>query len=144
MSVTVRKAVSGDAHRIAEAEAVYIDCPWTESQVAEEILSETAVFLVAETDGEFCGYVSGAIAADECETSNVAVVERYRRRGIGRALLSAFIGELTKRGVKSVFLLVRDDNAAAVGLYGKCGFNAVGRRKGYYKGRDALIMQLNI
>ena len=70
--------------------------------------------------------------------------EKYRRRGAGYALFSALIAEVKARGVKSVFLLVRSDNAAAIALYGKCGFIKVGERPRYYKGKDALIMRLNL
>ncbi|MDE6618875.1 MAG: ribosomal protein S18-alanine N-acetyltransferase [Clostridiales bacterium] len=142
-TVTVRKAEHSDAHNIAAAEQAYIDCPWTENQIVEEI-SSGAVFLVAEANGEFCGYVSGEVTADECEISNIAVVEQYRRMGVGKTLLASLLNELTVRGVHSVFLLVRDGNVSATALYQSLGFTRVGRRKNYYKGKDALIMRLNL
>lgn len=141
-TVTVRKAERRDAPYIAAAELAYIDCPWTESQIEGEIASG-AVFLVAEIDGEFCGYVSGEVTVDECEISNIAVIEKYRRRGIGKILLASLINELDVRGVRNVFLLVRDGNAPAIALYKSLGFIRVGQRKNYYKGKDALIMRLN-
>ncbi|MDE7406544.1 MAG: ribosomal protein S18-alanine N-acetyltransferase [Clostridiales bacterium] len=142
-TVTVRKAEKRDAHNIAAAEQAYIDCPWTESQIEDEIDSG-AVFLVAESEGEFCGYVSGEVTTDECEISNIAVTEKYRRLGIGKTLLTALISELSVRGVHSVFLLVRDGNTPATALYQSLGFTRVGLRKNYYKGKDALIMRLNL
>ena len=141
--ITVRKAVISDAPSIAAAERAYIDCPWTESQVAEEIDSG-AVFLVAECGGKFCGYVSGEVTVDECEISNIAVIEECRRQGIGRRLLNALLSELVSRSAKSVFLLVRDGNTPAIMLYQSLGFSRVGLRKNYYKGKDALIMRLNL
>lgn len=142
-TVAVRKAVIADAEAIAKTERAYIDCPWTESQIAEEIDSG-AVFLVAETEGNFCGYVSGEITLDECEISNIAVLEEYRRRGVGKKLLTELLAELRTRAVKSVFLLVRDGNTPAIMLYTCLGFSQVGKRKNYYKGKDALIMRLNL
>ncbi|MDE7106926.1 MAG: GNAT family N-acetyltransferase, partial [Clostridiales bacterium] len=82
--------------------------------------------------------------ADECEISNIAVAEKYRRRGVGKTLLTALLSELTARGVHSVFLLVRDGNAPAIALYHGFGFSRVGLRKNYYKGKNALIMRLNL
>lgn len=143
IGIAVRKAERSDAPNIAMAEQAYIDCPWTESQIAEEI-DGGAVFLVAESEGEFCGYVSGRTVDDECEISNIAVVEKYRRQGIGKTLLSSLLTELTVRGVHSVFLLVRDGNVPATALYQSLGFIRVGLRKNYYKGKDALIMRLNL
>ena len=142
--IKIRRAEVSDAPQIAQAENAYIDCPWTERQIAEEILNPAAVFLVAADDGEFCGYVSGVISIDECEMSNIAVSESFRRRGVGKALMTELLNELANRGVQSVFLLVRDGNEPAVNLYTQCGFSCVGKRKDYYKGRDALIMRLNL
>lgn len=141
--IKVRKAQIADAPKIAAAEQAYIDCPWTEAQIKEEIVSPAAEFFVAETDGEFCGYVSAVITADECELSNIAVTEKYRRNGVGRALLTALLNEV-RISVKSVFLLVRDGNTPAIMLYTALGFIAVGVRKNYYKDKDALIMRLNL
>ncbi len=115
-SVTVRRAQPRDVQNIARAEALYIDCPWTVEQIREESERDGSAFFVAEADGECAGY----------------------------ALFSALIAEVKARGVKSVFLLVRSDNAAAIALYGKCGFIKVGERPRYYKGKDALIMRLNL
>ena len=141
---TVRRALLSDAPSIAAAEREYIDCAWNEKQIADEILDTAAVFLTAERDGEFVGYLSGSIAVDECEISNIAVLPQYRRLGAGKALFDAMLKELVSRGVRSVFLLVRTDNAPAVGLYRKLGFAEVGMRPRYYKGQDAAIMRKNL
>ncbi|MCH5155690.1 MAG: ribosomal protein S18-alanine N-acetyltransferase [Clostridiales bacterium] len=141
--ISVRRAEKADAPIIAQAERAYIDCPWTEGQIEQEI-DGGAVFLVAEIDGEFCGYVSGEVTADECEISNIAVTEAHRRKGVGKTLLTALLSEISARNVKSVYLLVRDGNTPAIMLYQSLGFTDVGRRKNYYKGKDALIMRLNL
>ena len=139
----VRRAVAADAPIIAATERAYIDCFWTESQIAEEIAGG-AVFLVAEAQDRFCGYLSGGVTADECEIYNIAVAEEYRRQGVGKTLIDALISELSRRNVKSVYLLVRDGNMPAIKLYQSLGFVQVGLRKNYYKGKDALIMRLNL
>jgi ribosomal-protein-alanine N-acetyltransferase len=45
--------------------------------------------------------------------------------------------------IESVFLEVRASNAAAIALYEKHGFAAVGRRRGYYDApvEDAAVMR---
>lgn len=139
--VTVRRALPTDAQSIAAAEREYIDCAWTEHQILDEIQSRDSVFLTAEHNGAFAGYLSGSVAADECEISNIAVLPQYRRRGVGVMLFGELFCELTRRGVKTVFLLVRVDNMPAVGLYEKLGFARVGVRPRYYKGQDAAIMR---
>ena len=144
IGLIIRRAEPRDADDIAAAEKAYVDCPWNKAQILSEIQDPHAVFLTAETNGKFCGFVSGCIAADECEMSDIAVERKYRRRGVAYALMNEFLSMLRDLDVKSVFLLVRDGNEAATTLYEKCGFMCVGRRPGYYKGKDALIMRLTL
>ena len=142
--IAVRRADIGDASAVADAERKYIDCPWTKEQIEREISDGASVFLVAEDDGAFCGYLSGTVAADECEISNIAVEFECRRRGIGTMLFETLLSEIRSRGVNTVFLLVRSDNVSALALYGKLGFARVGSRRGYYKNGDAVIMRLDL
>lgn len=46
----------------------------------------------------------------------------YMRKGYGRLLLQAVVGELKKMGFEKVFLWVLDDNRNARHFYEKCGF----------------------
>jgi len=77
---------------------------------------------------------------DEAEILNLSVAPEHRRRGIGSALLQAFL-----RGRRGrVFLEVRPSNAAARRLYQRFGFTASGRRSSYYQSptEDAIILQV--
>ena len=103
------------------------------------------MFLVAEQQGKVAGYVVALDAADEGEILNLAVAEGGRRRGLGRALVEAIIAALSERGVRQVYLEVRESNAAARALYAGFGFKDVGRRKGYYRRpvEDAIVLRLD-
>lgn len=140
----IRRANVGDAEFVAELERECIDCPWTIAQIKAEIDNPDCVFFVAEELGVPVGYVSGIVTCDECEMSNIAVASNRRQSGVGRMLMAELLAELERRSVGTTFLLVRDDNAAAIALYEKTGFVGVGIRKGYYSGKNALIMRLNI
>jgi RimJ/RimL family protein N-acetyltransferase len=59
--------------------------------------------------------------------SNVAVLDDYRGRGIGRSLVETAIDAVLQRGGHTVYLYVREDNPAAVHLYSSVGFVAVDR-----------------
>ena len=132
--ITVRKATEADAEKIFAAEKAYMDLPWTLEQVHSEIESARATFLVAECDG----------VLDECDFGNIAVIAEFRRRGVARQLMTEFLSELGRKGVKSVFLEVRSDNAAAIALYERFGFTAINVRVGYYNSKDALIMKKSL
>lgn len=54
--------------------------------------------------------------------ANVAVAEKYRRRGIGRKLTQASIDFAFDQGAKEVFLQVESTNQAAQVLYASLGF----------------------
>ena len=55
--------------------------------------------------------------------SSLAVDSARGRRGIGRELVEAFVGEASARGMDSVYLTTdADDNDSVNLFYGKCGF----------------------
>jgi ribosomal protein S18 acetylase RimI-like enzyme len=54
--------------------------------------------------------------------ANVAVHPEYRRRGIARSLTKQSLARARMRGVKSVWLHVRQENRAAIDLYTEQGF----------------------
>lgn len=143
-NITIRRAKPADVPNIAAAEKAYIDCPWTEMQIADELTKDNAVFFVATRGGEFAGYISAVYAADECEVANVAVVEAFRRSGVATELFSALISAARSRGAKTFFLLVSERNDGARRLYEKLGFKELCRRKNYYGTADAISMRLSI
>ncbi|HEV2829089.1 MAG TPA: ribosomal protein S18-alanine N-acetyltransferase, partial [Pyrinomonadaceae bacterium] len=88
------------------------------------------------------GYIVARLGADELHINNVAVRDRYRRSGIGRALLDFILAEGKRSGVSRAFLELRAGNAAALALYESCGFRVNSRRGKYYSEpvEDALVM----
>lgn len=120
--------------------------PWTLGDFRECVTSE-ATFLVAETPEGIAGYVVALDAADEGEILNLAVAPGGgRRHGTGRALVEAVLASLQERGVRQVYLEVRESNAAARSLYAAHGFGEVGRRTKYYRRpvEDAIILRAAI
>jgi ribosomal protein S18 acetylase RimI-like enzyme len=81
-------------------------------------------------------------AAGEAELLRIAVDPAHRGQGLGQRLLEACQGALAARGMAHLFLEVRASNAAAIRLYGACGWRRCGLRPGYYPdGEDALLLQ---
>ncbi len=54
--------------------------------------------------------------------ANVAVLPQFRRKGIGKALTQHAISYLRGRGCEAIWLQVKQENSAAVGLYHGLGF----------------------
>jgi ribosomal-protein-alanine N-acetyltransferase len=88
--------------------------------------------LVSECAGEVTGFLMGREVADEAEVFTFAVLPKFRRQGHGGALVSAAIEGMRSRGVKNVFLEVRESNLGAIAFYEAFGFSKVGYRKVYY------------
>jgi L-amino acid N-acyltransferase YncA len=75
----------------------------------------------------------------------VAVAERARGKGVGRALLEALIEESERNGIWTLQASIFPENTASVKLYLRCGFREVGRREriGSQNGvwRDTLLFE---
>lgn len=91
------------------------------------------------------GYFVWMIVEEECHILNFTIASGRQKRGLGKWMLSRLLVSLAEYKLKSVFLEVRTSNKSAINLYGKNGFEIVGRRKNYYPsftGReDALVMK---
>jgi len=99
-------------------------------------------FLVAEDANQVVGFlVWRAVAADEAEILNLAVVPEFRRRGLARGLLEGALRTL--KG--DFFLEVRASNQAALDFYKSLGFQEVRQRKGYYAAppETAIVMKFH-
>jgi [ribosomal protein S18]-alanine N-acetyltransferase len=98
--------------------------------------------LVSESAGEVTGFLMGREVADEAEVFTLAVAPKYRRQGHGAALVSAAIDGLRSRGVKNLFLEVRESNLGAIAFYERFGFSKIGYRKVYYRYPDEAAITM--
>jgi ribosomal-protein-alanine N-acetyltransferase len=110
-------------------------------------------FLVAESDGKIQGYIMCRIErgwskrgklspAKLCHIVSIAVMEPYRRRGIGGELIKNAMRKGRKiYNCNEGYLEVRVSNVPAIELYIKLDFTKVKRNYGYYlDGEDAWVM----
>jgi ribosomal-protein-alanine N-acetyltransferase len=104
-----------------------------------------AVLLIAIKDDEshyIAGMFSGAVVVDELQIDDLAVNERFRRKGVGKMLLKSALSLASRLGARTAILEVRSANLAARALYEKEGFTIAGLRKHYYTSPadDALLL----
>ncbi len=73
---------------------------------------------------------------------SIAVLQEYRRKGIGSALMSETLRIFqAKYDVDAVYLEVRVSNLPAISMYERFGFVKARLIKGYYRdGEDAYVM----
>ena len=129
--------------QIAELEKLCFNDPWSVNSIASELNNRLSLWLVAVEDDCVIGYVGSQTVLGETDMMNIAIHPDYRKQGIGAALISELIAQLSKRNSHSLMLEVRASNTNAISLYQKLGFTEVGRRRNYYRNprEDALILR---
>lgn len=126
----------------AEIERLCFSEPWSEQSLAMLAEGGYGCGVALEVDGATVAYAGMVSVLDEGEIVNVATHPSYRRRGYGRAIMTALLERARDRGVRRLTLEVRLSNAAAQALYASFGFEIVGRRADFYSHprEDAIIM----
>ncbi len=140
-TVLLRRAGREDAEGISELEKQCFARPWSLASL-QESFDAGAEFFVAEDAGHICAYAGVYLIPPEGHMANIAVESRYRRKGVGYAMLGYLLSECERKGIEDFTLEVRPSNEAAIALYEKYGFAEEGRRRAYYddNGEDAVIM----
>ncbi|MBE6943483.1 MAG: ribosomal-protein-alanine N-acetyltransferase [Ruminococcaceae bacterium] len=128
---------------VAGLERENFSLPWSENVLTSELSNPLSLWLVALDGERVIGYIGAQIVPDEADMMNLAVEEKYRRNGIGKALVKQLLKRLQERAVRSLTLEVRVSNLPAVSLYEGLGFKTVGRRPNYYQKpkEDAFILR---
>ncbi len=151
MSVSIREALSGDRERLVD---LMLQLNRSENaieanrrtdragaedslQAAEEQVAKTDGFiLVAEVEGRVGGFLTltfeeGPVyvvpeARPYAHIGDLAVDESLRRRGIGRALMTAAEAAAAKRGYRELVIGVLSGNTAAEAAYRNQGYRDLG------------------
>jgi ribosomal-protein-alanine N-acetyltransferase len=137
LRIELRPGDPGDLDSIAQIQAASAEASQWD---ASEYLKYD--FRVAVCDGRIAGFVVGRqLAEGESELLNLAVDPAFRRRGIGRRLVSA----LTSGHAGSLWLEVRESHLDARKFYKTLGFCDAGYRPGYYpdSGEGAIVMKVH-
>lgn len=124
--------------------AVFVH-PWSAEALAL-LCGESAFGFACVSADTVVAYGGMLTVLDEGQITNIATHPNHRRRGHAAAVLTALLGEARARGLSFVTLEVRESNAAAIALYQKFGFEAVGYRPRFYTCpvEGARIMQCNL
>ena len=144
MSIRIRDAGLTDMPEVVALEKRCFSVPWTPETLKNQIEGESRIFLIAEWEGDFAGYMGLWYVLDEGYITNVATTPAHRRQGVASALIRETAKRAETLGLSFLTLEVRESNSAAQMLYEKHGFAVAGRRKGYYQNpaEDAILMTL--
>lgn len=123
-----------DVHHRFDPQRFFAAGPDTASGYASflgrQLTARDAVVLVAEAEGIVVGYVYAGVEGHDYMSlrgpagvvHDLFVDERFRGRGIARALLEHVLAELHARGVPRVVLSTADRNLEAQRLFARLGF----------------------
>lgn len=134
--VRVRRAVAGDlAALVALEEASFVGDRLSRAQYRRHLDSDSALVLAASVSGQLLGsavlfFRKGSQVA---RLYSLATQREARGRGVGGALLDAAARQARQRGCHALRLEVRADNAAAIRLYEKHGYQRSGQLTAYYE-----------
>ncbi|HEV2363076.1 MAG TPA: GNAT family N-acetyltransferase [Caulobacteraceae bacterium] len=144
--VKTRRAGEADATLLSQLHQRIFADAWGIASI--QALTSEGQAWVADIDGEPCGLLIARQIADEAEVLSLGVLPRQRRRGAARALVTVALSCLRRSGARSAFLEVAEDNAAALALYARSGFEQVARRRRYYRrdggNSDALVLRADL
>lgn len=118
--------------QVAELERLCFAEPWS-AESLRLLLSDGAFGVVLTLKGRVAAYGGMTVVLDEGAVTNIAVSPELRRRGFGRAVTEELLREAEKRGIRSVFLEVRESNAPARRLYEALEFSECGVRRNFYR-----------
>ena len=101
------------------------------------IINDYTFILVFKENEKYVGFLIYQLLYEAAEIIDIFVLEEYRNKGIGKALINKM---LENKDIEKVTLEVKKDNKNAIMLYNSLGFKPVSIRKGYYEGVDAILM----
>ncbi|HLY91263.1 MAG TPA: GNAT family N-acetyltransferase [Acetobacteraceae bacterium] len=99
---------------------------------------------VAEIDGQAAGIVSGGDSETEgaAAVTTMWVAPRFRRRGVGDALIKAVLEWSRSAGYTQVLLWVTERNEQAEKLYERNGFARTGQVSPVRQGEDRIEYEM--
>ena len=148
LSYEINQTTTQDLVEVVEIEETSGLSRWGWESYNAELSRPESIMLVArrlrpDAAGKWLyGFVAARVNADELHINNIGVRDEVRRHGLGSALLHVVLNVGRRMGAVSAVLEVRAGNLPALALYGRRGFEVVGRRRNYYRNppEDALVM----
>lgn len=121
---------------------------WNRRQVEDALLLGNCHYSLAMEGNTCAGFFLSRFGFDEEELLLLGVAPAMRQRGYGAALLEQFLAAARTRGATRALLEMRQGNPAEL-LYRKAGFDQVGVRANYYRGkygdrRDAITFACHL
>lgn len=147
-SVTIRDVELKDADALFALEQECFDVDRLSTRrIRHWIRARNRIFLVVEDNAGLLGYGLAFLHQGTrlSRLYSMAITHRARGRGLAKLLLQKIEAAAVEEGRLFMRLEVANDNASAIGLYQKLGYQSFGTYPNYYEDhKDALRMQKRI
>ena len=136
----IRLGVPDDVRLIAGMSRDYIEhglgWRWTPSRILAALRAPDVNLAVACKGDLLAGFGLMQYKDDEAHLILLAVDARWRRSGVGTALVSWLERCALTAGIGTIYLEARTSNAAARSFYRTLGYQEIALVPGYYQGRE--------
>lgn len=134
----IRWAQESDAKAIHAIECLSFKEPWTYKEVRRAIRNPCVrcMGMVACIGEEIVGYIMYENQKTQLEILNLAVDPKYRRSGIGKALVTKLVSKMSPDTRTAIFAPVVEDNLEAHLFFKAIGFKCVGTTPRFFDGVD--------
>jgi ribosomal-protein-alanine N-acetyltransferase len=141
--VNFEKVKLEDIDEMLKIEKKSFHSHWSRQTFIDEFSADNGHYVAIKDGGRILGYSGFRYVLDEGHITTLAVSPKFRKKGIGTKLIAQLIEDAKVKGLKKLYLEVRQSNVAAQKIYKKFGFKVLDRRREYYQhpGEDALVMQ---
>jgi ribosomal-protein-alanine acetyltransferase len=146
MTILIEDASLNDLGTMVEIEKqCFTSEAFSRQQISYLLTDYNSISLVAKANNEIAGFVilqfyrQDDTVFGHIITINVAV--NFRRMGVAQKLLFECERILKSRSVLECRLEVRQDNAAAIGLYHQLGYVEIGLLEKYYGKKHGLYLK---
>jgi ribosomal-protein-alanine N-acetyltransferase len=132
----IRRATMDDATTLAAIEEASFSGDRVSLRSFRHLLSQgKSVTLVDSAAGELRGYLSLLFRANtrRARVYTIATAPSWQGRGVAARLVKAAEQAALARGCTVLYLEVRKDNAASIGLFSASGYRVFGQYEDYYE-----------
>jgi ribosomal-protein-alanine N-acetyltransferase len=133
VSAVIRALSVDDLEPLHALELASQPLPWSDDQLLLELVNDDATVLgMLDSEHGLVGHVVMRRMVDELWVLNICVHPAHRRHGHARALLDSAMQHGRAKLMTTLWLEVREGNAAARALYDAIGLKETAKRPAYY------------
>jgi ribosomal-protein-alanine N-acetyltransferase len=131
-----------DMPEVLAIEHSSFEYPWCEEEFLRVLRQRNCIGMVAEHGERILGFMVYELHRNKIHVLDFATHAEFRRRGIGRQMISKLVGKLSVQRRNRIALYVRETNLPAQLFYRVMGFRAteVSREHFADTGEDAYAM----